>query len=48
MPIRNRIAELHDEITGWRRHLHAHPELMYDVHETAAFDWSSVLPSNGR
>ena len=37
MPIRNRIAELHNEITGWRRHLHAHPELMYDVHETAAF-----------
>lgn len=37
MPIRNRIAELHSEITGWRRHLHAHPELMYDVHETAAF-----------
>ena len=28
---------MHDEITGWRRHLHAHPELMYDVHETAAF-----------
>src|SRR6185312_9874448 len=22
---------------GWRRHLHAHPELMYDVHGTAAF-----------
>lgn len=37
MPIKNRLAEMHDEITGWRRHLHAHPELMYDVHETAAF-----------
>jgi amidohydrolase len=37
MPIRNRIAELHEEITGWRRHLHAHPELQFDVHETAAF-----------
>ncbi|MGD9862433.1 MAG: M20 aminoacylase family protein [Pseudodonghicola sp.] len=37
MPIRNRLAELHSEITGWRRHLHAHPELMYDVHQTAAF-----------
>lgn len=37
MPVRNRIAELHTEITGWRRHLHANPELMYDVHETAAF-----------
>ncbi|MEY8841351.1 M20 aminoacylase family protein, partial [Cribrihabitans sp. XS_ASV171] len=37
MPIKNRFAEMHDEITGWRRHLHAHPELLYDVHETAAF-----------
>ena len=37
MPIRNRLAEMHAEITGWRRHLHQHPELMYDVHETAAF-----------
>lgn len=37
MPIKNRIAELHDEITGWRRHLHAHPELGYAEHETAAF-----------
>ncbi|MFC3615589.1 M20 aminoacylase family protein [Lutimaribacter marinistellae] len=37
MPVKNRFAEMHDEITGWRRHLHAHPELLYDVHETAAF-----------
>lgn len=37
MPILNRAAELHEEVTGWRHHLHAHPELQYDVHETAAF-----------
>ncbi|SDE16693.1 M20 aminoacylase family protein [Ruegeria marina] len=37
MPIKNRLADLHPEITGWRRHLHAHPELMYDVQETAAY-----------
>ena len=37
MPIRNRLAELHPEITKWRRHLHENPELMYEVHETAAF-----------
>ncbi|WP_209504476.1 MULTISPECIES: M20 aminoacylase family protein [unclassified Ruegeria] len=37
MPVKNRLAEMHGEITEWRRHLHAHPELMYDVHETAAF-----------
>ena len=37
MPVKNRLAEMHDEITKWRRHLHANPELMYDVHETAGF-----------
>src|ERR1700716_3469890 len=36
MPIVNRIADLHREITGWRHDLHAHPELLYDVHRTAA------------
>jgi hippurate hydrolase len=36
MPIVNRIADLHGEITAWRRDLHAHPELLYDVHRTAA------------
>ena len=37
MPILNRAAELHKEVTAWRHHLHARPELQYDVHETAAF-----------
>src|SRR5215203_6329214 len=36
MPIVNRLAELHDEIKAWRHDLHAHPELLYDVHWTAA------------
>ena len=35
MPVRNRFAELHDEITAWRRDFHENPELMYDVHRTA-------------
>ena len=35
MPIINRIADLHDEITEWRHDLHANPELEYDVHRTA-------------
>lgn len=35
MPIINRMAELHDEITAWRREFHAMPELLYDVHKTA-------------
>ncbi|ATF18944.1 M20 aminoacylase family protein [Phaeobacter gallaeciensis] len=37
MPIKNRLSEMHAEITGWRRHLHQMPELLYEVHKTAAF-----------
>jgi hippurate hydrolase len=37
MPIVNRVADLHPEIQAWRRDLHEHPELLYDVHRTAAF-----------
>jgi len=37
MPVKNRLANMADDITAWRQHLHAHPELMFDVHETAAF-----------
>ena len=36
MPIINRIAEFHDDVTAWRRDIHAHPELQFDVHRTAA------------
>src|ERR1041385_186026 len=56
MPIVNRIAEFHADITAWRRDLHAHPELMYDVHRTAAsvaeklkaFGCDEVVPGIGR
>ncbi len=37
MPVLNRIADFAPEMTGWRRHLHAHPELRFDCHKTAAF-----------
>ena len=36
MPIVNRIASMQDEISAWRRDIHAHPELLYDVQRTAA------------
>jgi hippurate hydrolase len=36
MPIINRIADMHAELTGWRRDFHMHPELLYEVHRTAA------------
>jgi len=37
MPIVNRFADLHPEITAWRRELHQHPELLFDVQRTAGF-----------
>ncbi|MDP9571937.1 UNVERIFIED_ORG: hippurate hydrolase [Agrobacterium larrymoorei] len=37
MPILNRAAELQEEATQWRRHLHQNPEILYDVEETARF-----------
>lgn len=37
MPIINRIADFQADITAWRRDLHAHPELLFEVHRTAAF-----------
>ncbi|MEI7806040.1 MAG: M20 aminoacylase family protein [Hyphomicrobiales bacterium] len=56
MPIVNRIADLHSDITAWRHDLHAHPELLYDVHRTAAivaeklkaFGCDEVVPGLGR
>jgi len=35
MPVVNRFAEMHPEITGWRRDLHAHPEILFEVERTA-------------
>jgi len=35
MPVKNRYADLHQEITEWRRDFHANPELLFEVHRTA-------------
>jgi len=56
MPIVNRVADLHTEITAWRRDIHAHPELLYDVQRTAssvadklkAFGCDEVVTGIGR
>jgi hippurate hydrolase len=37
MPILNRAAELQDEVTGWRRHIHENPGILYEVEHTANF-----------
>ncbi len=56
MPIVNRISALHDEVTAWRRDIHEHPELQFDVHRTAGiveqklkeFGCDEVVPGIGR
>lgn len=35
MPILNRVAEFQPEIAAWRRDLHAHPELLFDLPRTS-------------
>ena len=37
MPVLNRIASYAEEMKGWRRYLHQHPELAFDCHETAGW-----------
>src|SRR5436305_3911246 len=37
MPIVNRVADLQPDIQAWRRDIHQYPELLDDVHRTAAF-----------
>ncbi len=36
MPIHNRIADFHDDMTAWRRDLHEHPELGFQEVRTSA------------
>jgi amidohydrolase len=56
MPIVNRVADLQQEVAGWRRDLHAHPELGFDVHRTAgivadrlkAFGCDEIVSGIGR
>ena len=56
MPIVNRVADFHADITAWRHDLHMHPELMFDVHRTAgsvaerlkAFGCDEVVTGIGR
>jgi len=36
MPVKNRFAELLDDITAWRRDMHENPELLFDTFRTSA------------
>ena len=35
MPIINSVAAMQDEVARWRRDIHQHPEVLYEVHRTA-------------
>jgi hippurate hydrolase len=35
MPVINRIADFHDEMTAWRHDIHMHPETAFEEHRTA-------------
>jgi hippurate hydrolase len=56
MPIINRAAALQDEVAQWRRDIHQHPEVLYEVHRTAAvvadklqaFGCDEVVPGIGK
>jgi len=56
MPIVNRVAAMQEELTELRRDLHAHPEILYEVHRTAgivaerltAYGCDEVVPGIGR
>ena len=56
MPIINRAAALQDEVSQWRRDIHANPEILYEVHRTAAvvmdklkaFGCDEVVPGIGK
>lgn len=37
MPVLNRIAEFHEEMVAWRRHIHAHPETAFEEHQTSDY-----------
>ena len=36
MPVKNRLAEMHAEITEWRRDMHENPEILFETHRTSA------------
>ncbi len=56
MAVKNRFAELHDDITAWRRDLHENPEILFETHRTSgivaeklrAFGCDEVVEGIGR
>ena len=43
MPVIEKIAKYHDDMTAWRRDIHAHPELGFEEVRTSAFVEEKLL-----
>ncbi|MGB1247502.1 MAG: M20 metallopeptidase family protein [Chitinophagales bacterium] len=43
--IKQLVCDIFPQVQSWRRHIHAHPELAFEEHETAAFV-SKILSEN--
>ncbi len=37
MPVKNRFAELHDDISAWRRDIHQNPEILFETCTNGTF-----------
>lgn len=56
MPVINSVTAMQSEVSAWRRDMHEHPEILYEVHRTAglvadrlkAFGCDEVVPGIGR
>ena len=41
------MATVDEDVVAWRRHLHRHPELSFEEHETAAFVAATLVGLGG-
>ncbi len=45
MPVNNRISDYHEDMSCWRRDIHAHPELAFEETRTMTSTMTSSPPA---